>query len=179
MSAMQSLKYTGDPSKWKIDAMTATREIFDAGVTMEHFVLQCIMQSFKGASRDVQGQITRDINNIQKGERLNFEELYTKYVRYLSTLNAGRDSSVGGVKEDETAACRRWSLRSFGSKLPVGRGGPRARPPPRIHGTPSVGGASTTVHSMLVLLKLGFMSMSTVQPPRPPPDIRASMPSVD
>ena len=53
MTAMQSLKYNGDPSQWKLEAMAATREIFAAGVTMEHFVLQCVQQSFKDGNRDV------------------------------------------------------------------------------------------------------------------------------
>merc|ERR1712138_211947 len=81
--------------------MAATREIFASGVTMEHFVLQCIMQSFKNSNRDVQGQITRDINSLEAGNSVNFEELYSKYVRYLSTLQASRDSAVGGLQEEK------------------------------------------------------------------------------
>ena len=99
MTAMQSLKFNGDPSQWKLEAMAATREIFAAGVTMEHFVLQCVQQSFKGGNRDVQGQVTKDINDLKPGAPVNFEKLFSKYVRYLSTLQASRDSSVGGLRE--------------------------------------------------------------------------------
>ena len=113
MSAMQSLKFHGDPSQWKLDAISAVREIFESKVTMHHFVLQCVMQSFRGGHRDVQGQITNDINELQPGQAPEYEALFTKYVRYLSTLQASRDSPVGGVQDGDNGKGkgkgRRWA----------------------------------------------------------------------
>ena len=48
MSAMQAVKFQGDAGQWKMQVMAASREIYASGVTIEHFMMGCLLSSFQG-----------------------------------------------------------------------------------------------------------------------------------
>ena len=65
MSAMQELIYHGDAGIWKIEFIKRAREVYAAGATIEHFIMQCAFNSFEGKNTQVQAKITEDINDDQ------------------------------------------------------------------------------------------------------------------
>ena len=62
MEAMNNLMFNGDAAKWKIDFLKSVREIYDSGVTIEHFMMQAALKSFEGKNREAQTMIAKDIN---------------------------------------------------------------------------------------------------------------------
>ena len=63
MNDMEELMYHGDASKWKVDFISRTREIYSAGATIEHYIMQCAFKSFEGKNTQVQSMIAQDIND--------------------------------------------------------------------------------------------------------------------
>ena len=53
MQAMQDLPYHGDAGAWSIDFVARTRELYDSGATLEHFVMQCAFNSFEGKNSQI------------------------------------------------------------------------------------------------------------------------------
>ena len=103
MNDMEELQYHGNASKWKVDFISRTREIYSAGATIEHYIMQCAFKSFEGKNTQVQSMIAQDINNektIHQG--MNLESLATKYSTFLATLssqkNGAKALSVGKGK---------------------------------------------------------------------------------
>lgn len=89
MNDMEELRYDGDASKWKVDSISRTREIYSAGATIEHYIMQCAFKSFEGKNTQVQSMIAQDINDektIYQG--MNLESLFTKYSTFLATLSS-------------------------------------------------------------------------------------------
>jgi len=89
MNDIEELKYDGDASKWKVDFISRTREIYSAGATIEHYIMQCAFKSFEGKNTQVQSMIAQDINDektIHQG--MNLESLATKYSTFLATLSS-------------------------------------------------------------------------------------------
>ena len=91
MSEMQNLRYDGDAGKWKIELVSRAREVYAAGVTIEHFIMQCAFASFEGKNSQVQGLIAQDINSdgvVQEG--MSLDKLASKYSSFMATLNSGK-----------------------------------------------------------------------------------------
>ena len=59
MSAMQAAKFQGDAGQWEMQVMAASREIYASGVTIEHFMMGCLLASFQGKSPQVQSMMVR------------------------------------------------------------------------------------------------------------------------
>ena len=93
MDAVDGLSYHGDPKKWKLDLMNATREIYEAKVTIEHFIMASVLKSLndKGLST-VQMMMVNDINDEETMKNCNFDMLSSKYMLSLETMNAGKKS---------------------------------------------------------------------------------------
>ena len=105
MQAMQDLPYHGDAGAWSIDFVARTRELYDSGATLEHFVMQCAFNSFEGKNSQVQSMITGDINNeklVKPG--MNIQALASKYATFLSTINAQK----GTGKINISMRKKRW-----------------------------------------------------------------------
>ena len=91
METMNNLSFNGDAAKWKIDFLKAAREIYESGVTIEHFMMQAALKSFDGKNREAQTMIVKDINEEGLiGPGVNLEELAAKYATFVSTMNAGK-----------------------------------------------------------------------------------------
>ncbi|MGB0165171.1 MAG: hypothetical protein ACPF9I_07155, partial [Candidatus Thalassarchaeaceae archaeon] len=104
MNAVDDLTYHGDPKKWKLDLMNATREIYEARVTIEHFVMAAALKSLndKGLST-VQMMMVNDINDEDTMVNCNFDMLSSKYMVALETMNAGKKS--GRTSSAERVKC--------------------------------------------------------------------------
>ena len=83
--------------------MNAAREVYDARVTIEHFIMAAALKSLndKGLST-VQMMMVNDINDEDTMVNCNFDMLSSKYMVSLETMNAGknpgRTNSVERVK---------------------------------------------------------------------------------
>ena len=88
MSAMQAVKFQGDAGQWKMQVMAASREIYASGVTIEHFMMGCLLSSFQGKSPQVQSMMVNDINSDKVGPGMQLEELVSNYSTFIATMNS-------------------------------------------------------------------------------------------
>ena len=88
MSAMQAVKFQGDAGQWKMQVMAASREIYASGVTIEHFMMGCLLASFQGKSPQVQSMMVNDINSDKVGPGMQLEELVSNYSTFIATMNS-------------------------------------------------------------------------------------------
>ena len=89
----------------KDEVVARTRELYDSGATLEHFVMQCAFNSFEVKNSQVQSMITGDINNeklVKPG--MNIQALASKYATFLSTINAQK----GTGKINISMRKKRW-----------------------------------------------------------------------
>ena len=108
MNEMSSLVFHGDASKWKVDFISRTRELYESGATLEHYIMQCAFSSFEGKNSQVQAMITEDINKedvVKPG--MSIERLANKYASFLATLTSGKNAGkVNSVNRKWCQNCR-------------------------------------------------------------------------
>ena len=75
MPAMQTAKFQGDAGQCKMQVMAASREICASGVTIEHFMIRCLLSSFQMKSPQVQSVMVNDVNSDKVGPGMQLEEL--------------------------------------------------------------------------------------------------------
>ena len=82
--------------------MAASREIYASGVTIEHFMMGCLLSSFQGESPQVQSMMVNDINSDKVGPGMQLEELVSKYSTFIATMNSidGPSRGINGVGLD-------------------------------------------------------------------------------
>jgi len=107
MNEMGSLVFHGDASKWKVDFISRTRELYESGATLEHYIMQCAFSSFEGKNSQVQAMITEDINKddlIKPG--MSIEKLANKYASFLATLTSGKQAGkINSVRKKWCKNC--------------------------------------------------------------------------
>ena len=82
--------------------VSRTREIYSAGATIEHYIMQCAFKSFEGKNTQVQSMIAQDITDkktIHQG--MNAEPLETKCSTFLATFSSQKSGAkaLSVVKE--------------------------------------------------------------------------------
>ena len=75
--------------------MAASREIYASGVTIEHFMMGCLLSSFQGKFPQVQGMMVNDINCDKIGPDMQLEELVSAYSTFIATMNSIDGPSCG------------------------------------------------------------------------------------
>ena len=71
-----------------MQVMAASREIYASGVTIEHFMMGCLLSSFQGKSPQVQSMMVNDINSDKVGPGMQLEELVSNYSTFIATMNS-------------------------------------------------------------------------------------------
>ena len=69
LQAMESLKFQS-VNQWSIDAMNAVQEIKDSKVTIDDFMLMCLVKSLSGKSKYTQHEIVKDINTLDGVQKM-------------------------------------------------------------------------------------------------------------
>ena len=75
--------------------MAASREIYASGVTIEHFMMGCLLSSFQGKFPQVQSMMVNDINSDKVGPGMQMEELVSNYSTSIATMNSINGPSRG------------------------------------------------------------------------------------
>ena len=79
-----------------MQVMAASREVCASGVTIEQFMMGCMLSSFQGKSPQVQSMMVNHINSDKVGPGMQLEELASACLLYfLSTFIATRNSIDG------------------------------------------------------------------------------------
>ena len=80
--------------------VAASQEVYDAGVTIEHFMMNCLLSSFQGKSQQVQSMMVDDINSDKVGPNMELETLVSKYSTFIATLNSvdGAQRGINGIQ---------------------------------------------------------------------------------
>ena len=103
MAAMQAVKFQGDDGQWKMQVMAASREIYASGLTIEHFMMGCLLSSFQGKSPQVQSMMVNNINSDKVGPGMQLEELVSAYSTFIATMNSidGPPRGINGVGQGD------------------------------------------------------------------------------
>ena len=116
MSAMQAVKFQGDARQWKMQVMAASCEIYAFGVTIEHFMMGCLLSSFQGKSPQVQSMMVNDINSDKVGPGMQLEELISNYSMIIATMNSIDGPSCGINNAGLNRDCKKGGDAKFKGK---------------------------------------------------------------
>ena len=94
MESMANLMWHGDPNKWKLEFLKSAREIYEANVTIEHYIMQAAFNSFEGKNTAVQNMITDDINDDKVKPGMNLDALAARYMTHAATMQSARGSHL-------------------------------------------------------------------------------------
>ena len=125
MAAMQAVEFQGDAGQWKMQVMAASREICAVGVTIEHFMVGCMLSVFQDKSPQVQSMLVNDINSDKVGPGMQLEELVSAYSTFIVTINSidGPSRGINGVGQGDGKTNGGGSAKSKGKCNNCGKTG--------------------------------------------------------
>jgi hypothetical protein len=100
--AIDKLSFNGDVSIWQAQVVDATRELFESGASVMHYVLTRIMKSFNGKLRTIQYRIAEDINQHVIDDNTNTYDMVQKYAVEIASV--GDSKTNVNMASDEGSA---------------------------------------------------------------------------
>ena len=84
--SMDALSFNGDALVWQSEAMRKTRELFDSGASIMHYVLSRGMKSFDGKLKTIQYKIAEDINRTVINDHTNVFDMVQSYAADIASV---------------------------------------------------------------------------------------------
>ena len=135
--SMDALSFNGDALVWQSEAMRKTRELFDSGASIMHYVLSRVMKSFDGKLKTIQYKIAEDINRTVINDHTNVFDMVQSCAADIASVGDSKapamqvqtDGNVSsatcgfcnfqGHTEDQCRKKRQRCNRSLGAQTPL------------------------------------------------------------
>ena len=101
--AIDQLSFNGDVSIWQAQVVHATRELFESGASVMHYVLTRIMKSFNGKLKTIQYRIAEDINQRVIDDNTNIYDMVQKYAVEIASVGDSK-TNVNMASDEGSAA---------------------------------------------------------------------------